>query len=256
MTRAALYLRVSTNEQTTENQRRELTALAERRGWTVAQIYEDAGISGAKGRDKRPGLGSAMKAATRGQFDVLMAWSIDRLGRSLQGLVETIEDLKAAGVGMYLHQQAVDTTTPSGKALVQMCGVFAEFERAMIQERVKTGLARAVAGGKTLGRPRLASSKEAQIRRLLEAGTSIHKTAQAVGVGTGSVQRIRAAMMAPAVVEPLPTPPPISDRLKAAILHRHADGKTPEQIKKSLRTTLGEDVELVVVAMVIEGALE
>ncbi|WP_372395248.1 recombinase family protein (plasmid) [Azospirillum sp. HJ39] len=254
MTRAALYLRVSTDEQTTENQRRELEALAERRGWSVVEVFEDAGVSGAKGRDKRPGLDRAMKAATRGKIDVLMAWSIDRLGRSLQGLVETIEDLRAAGVGLYLHQQAVDTTTPSGKAMVQMCGVFAEFERAMIQERVKSGLARAVAQGKTLGRPRVPPHKEEHIRRLLLAGTSVHKAAQMVGVGAGTVQRIKASLAPPADAGSPADQPPVTDRLRQSILHRHAAGKTVEQIQKALRTTLGEQVPVEEIERVIEEA--
>ena len=136
--RVALYLRVSTvNSQTTENQSRELTAWAKRAGWPVVATYEDAGISGAKGRDKRPGLDALLKAAARREFDVLAAWSVDRLGRSLQDLIATLNELHALGCDLYLHQQAVDTTTPAGRALFQMMGVFAEFERAMIVKSLK-----------------------------------------------------------------------------------------------------------------------
>src|SRR3954468_10365684 len=137
--RVALYLRVSTNEQTTENQRRELEQVAERRGWTVAAVYEDAAISGSKGRDKRPGLDRMLKDAGRRRFDVVMAWAIDRVGRSLIDLLGTIQHLEAVGVDLYLDQQQIDTTTPSGRLLFQVTGAFGEFERSMIRERINAG---------------------------------------------------------------------------------------------------------------------
>ena len=145
--RVALYLRVSTSEQTTDNQRRELEAVAERHGWHVAAAFEDAGISGAKGRELRPGLDSLMKAVARREIDMVAAWSVDRLGRSLTGLLELLTELHAKKVDLYLHQQGLDTSTPSGRAMFQMMGVFAEFERAMIRERVLAGLARAKQDG-------------------------------------------------------------------------------------------------------------
>jgi len=193
--RVALYLRVSTSEQTVENQRRELEQVAERRGWTVAAVYEDAGISGAKGRDKRPGFDQMLKDASRRKFDVIMAWAIDRLGRSLIDLLATIEHLEATGVDLYLDQQNIDTTTPAGKLLFQVTGAFAEFERSMIRQRVNVGLARARAEGKRLGRPTLPPDKEADIRRLLSGGTGVVKAAKLAGVGVSAVQRIKAAMM-------------------------------------------------------------
>src|SRR5580704_7371841 len=134
--RVGLYLRVSTDEQTVDNQRQALTEAVEARGWVVVAEYADEGISGAKGRDKRPGLDRLLKAATRREIDVVAAWSVDRLGRSLQDLVGLLGELKAAGVGLYLDRQAVDTTTPAGRALFQMLGVFAEFERSINVERV------------------------------------------------------------------------------------------------------------------------
>jgi DNA invertase Pin-like site-specific DNA recombinase len=149
--RVALYLRVSTSEQNTANQARELKKVCVQRGWFIARIFEDHGISGAKGRDKRPALDQMLKAATRGEFDIVAAWAVDRLGRSLADLISILNDLNAAKVGLYLHQQALDTTTPSGRAMFQMVGVFAEFERSMIQERIKAGLSRAKAEGKILG---------------------------------------------------------------------------------------------------------
>ncbi len=106
-------------------------------------MYEDAGLSGAKGRDQRPGLDALLKAVTRREVDLVAAWSVDRLGRSLTDLLGLLTELHAKGVDLYLHQQGLDTSTPSGRAMFQMMGVFAEFERAMIRERVMAGLARA-----------------------------------------------------------------------------------------------------------------
>jgi DNA invertase Pin-like site-specific DNA recombinase len=150
--RAALYVRVSTDSQTVENQVRELRQVAGRRGWDVIEVYSDAGISGAKGRNGRPGLDSMLKDASRRKFDIVMAWAIDRLGRSLIDLLDTIQHLESCGVDLYLDQQAIDTTTPMGKLVFQVTGAFAEFERTMIRQRVKAGLKRAVAQGVKLGR--------------------------------------------------------------------------------------------------------
>jgi DNA invertase Pin-like site-specific DNA recombinase len=147
MKRAVLYLRVSTTDQTTANQERDLRAVASRMRCQITKVYRDHGISGAKGRDKRPAFDALYRAATRREFDVVMAWSVDRLGRSLQDLVGFLSELHALGIDLFLHQQGLDTTTPAGKAMFQMMGVFAEFERAMIQERVRAGLARARAEG-------------------------------------------------------------------------------------------------------------
>jgi DNA invertase Pin-like site-specific DNA recombinase len=188
--RAALYLRVSTGEQTTENQRLELEAVALRFGWEIVAVYEDAGISGANGRDKRPEFNQLLKDAVRRNFDVVMTWSVDRLGRSLQHLVEFLGEIHAKGVDLYVHQQGVDTTTPAGKAMFQMCGVFAEFERAMIQERVKAGLARAKAQGKTLGRPKVARKTERAIRELRGKKMGKRKISKQLGVGVSTVMRV------------------------------------------------------------------
>ncbi len=152
--RAAIYARVSTDGQSTDNQLQELRAVVERMGWEVVHEFVENGVSGAKGRDQRPEFDALCKAAVRREFDVIMAWSVDRLGRSLQHLVQFLGEIHAKGVDLYLHQQGIDTTTPAGKAMFQMCGVFAEFERAMIQERVRAGLARARVQGKKLGRPK------------------------------------------------------------------------------------------------------
>jgi DNA invertase Pin-like site-specific DNA recombinase len=143
-----------------------------------------------KGREKRPGFGAMMKAATRREFDLIASWSVDRLGRSLQHLVHFLSDLQPLGIDLNLHQQHVDTTTPSGRALFQMMGVFAEFERAMIRERVNAGLARARAKGKVLGRPKVKPAIEQRIRDLRARDIGILKIGRTLGVGTATVQRV------------------------------------------------------------------
>ena len=187
---AAIYLRVSTDGQTTDNQRAALKEVAERSGWQIVEVYEDHAVSGAKARDKRPAFDRLCKDATRRRFDVVMAWSVDRLGRSLQDLVAFLGELHAVGVDLFLHQQGIDTTTPAGKAMFQMMGVFAEFERAMIQDRVKAGLSRARAQGKTLGRPNVADGVRKAVLRAREEGQSIRKIAELTGVSVGTVHGI------------------------------------------------------------------
>jgi DNA invertase Pin-like site-specific DNA recombinase len=188
--RAAIYVRVSTDKQTVENQVTALRHIAERRGWEIVEQYSDAGISGAKGRDGRPGLDQMLKVASRRKFDVIMAWSIDRVGRSLIDLLGTIQTLEACGVDLYLDQQALDTTTPAGRLMFQVTGAFAEFERGMIRQRIHAGLKRAVEAGKILGRPRISAAVEKRIQDRLRAGMGIIKVAREVGVGNGTVQRI------------------------------------------------------------------
>ena len=190
MKRVAIYARVSTSGQTVKNQLQELRKVAERHGWELVSEYKDRGISGAKGRDKRPQFDAMLKAANRREFNVIMSWSVDRLGRSLQHLVEFLQDVHAKGVDLYLHQQNIDTSTPSGKAMFQMVGVFAEFERSMIRERVMAGLARARKEGKVLGRPKSSEVTEAAILKLRAEGRGMLAIAKELGVGTSVVQRV------------------------------------------------------------------
>jgi DNA invertase Pin-like site-specific DNA recombinase len=208
--RAALYLRVSTNEQTTSNQRAELEAAAASRGWSVEAVYDDTGYSGGKGRDERPQLDAMLKDAVRRKFDVVMCWAVDRLGRSLPDLIASMQELHGAKVDLFIHQQGLDTTTPAGRAMFGMLGVFSEFERAMIQARVKVGMERAKAEQlagvvrrdaqgrklKAIGRPKVSPATEAAIRKHLAAGMGILKVAAMVGVGSGTVQRVKAEMTA------------------------------------------------------------
>ena len=125
---------------------------------------------------------------------MIMAWSVDRLGRSLRDLVAFLSEIHALRIDLYLHQQGLDTTTPAGKAMFQMMGVFAEFERAMIAERVRAGMARAKSQGKHCGRPRVSSETEAAVLALLRAGKGICTTARDAGVGVATVQRIKGEM--------------------------------------------------------------
>ncbi len=190
MKRVAIYARVSTNGQSVNNQLRELRQVAKRQGWKVVAEFIDRGVSGAKGRAQRPQFDKLCQAATRREIDLIMSWSVGRLGRSLQHLVTFLGEIHAKGVDLYLHQQGVDTSTPAGKALFQMCGVFAEFERSMIQERVKAGLARTRAQGKKLGRPRVAASIERKVHTHRTKGMGIKAIVRKLGIGTGTVQRI------------------------------------------------------------------
>jgi DNA invertase Pin-like site-specific DNA recombinase len=192
--RAALYLRVSTDGQSVDNQRLALEAVCEQRAWRVTQVYSDNGVSGAKSRSQRPGLDALLKDASRGRFNVVLAWALDRLGRSLVDLLDTLAELDAAGVALVLHQQAIDTTTPAGRMFFQVTGAFAEFERGMIRSRVVAGLERARARGVRLGRPRISAKVEAAIRTRLAGGEGIKKVAKAVGVGNGTVSRVKAGM--------------------------------------------------------------
>jgi DNA invertase Pin-like site-specific DNA recombinase len=192
--KVALYVRVSTDGQTVANQEQELREVAVAKRWDVAEVYRDEGVSGAKGREARHGLDKMLKDAVRGRFSVLMAWSVDRLGRSLQDLIHTLNDLRGANCDLYLHRQALDTRTPSGRAMFQMLGVFAEFEREMIRERVKSGIEQArrtgTKSGRPIGRPRVSLEIERKVRALRRRGYGLVKIGRELGVGTRTAQRI------------------------------------------------------------------
>ncbi len=198
--RAAMYLRVSTGEQTVENQRRVLDEVAQRRGWTVVKIFEDNGISGARGREDRPGFDAMLKGAERRAFDVLMVWSIDRLGRSTAMVTTALEELAAAGVAIYADRESMDTSTPHGRAMLQMAAVFGELERGMIRERVLAGVRRAQAAGKHCGRPRMQGEVEMAVRRQLVAGMGQMRIARELGCSAGYVNKVAKAMRAAAAV--------------------------------------------------------
>ena len=192
MKRAVLYLRVSKHDQSIENQRSELERVANVRGWRIVGVFKDEGISGAFGREVRAQYSAMLKRGVQAKYDVVMAWDVSRLSRSLSDLVSTLDDLHACGIDLYLHQQAVDTTTPAGKAMFQMCGVFAEFERGMLSERVKAGLNRAKAEGKVLGRP----VKFADVKAIVadrKQGKTIREIAFERRLSVGKVHKIVSA---------------------------------------------------------------
>jgi DNA invertase Pin-like site-specific DNA recombinase len=195
--RAALYLRVSTDRQTVENQAKALEGIAAHRGWEIVATYSDKGISGKKGRKDRPEFDQMLNDAGRGKFDIVMAFALDRIGRSLSDLLATIQHLEACRVDLFVDRNMIDTSTPTGKLLFNITSSFAEFERDMIVQRVNAGLARAKAKGVTLGRPRIDEKTEEAIRKALAKGDKgKHKLAAEFGVGSGTVARIKAEMEA------------------------------------------------------------
>lgn len=206
--RAAIYLRVSTRgkDQTTENQRLALAEEATRRGWIVAREYEDSGISGAKGRDKRHGLDAMLHDAARGKFDVVMVWALDRLGRSLISLIDTAQELEAASVDLYVMQQAIDTTSPAGRMFFHIVGAFAEYERDIMRERIMAGLERARANGKRFGRPPTNEATTAAVLAGLSSGKSIRAIMAETGVSYGGIRGIR-SRVAPVSTAPDQTAP-------------------------------------------------
>lgn len=203
--RAAFYLRVSTAGQDVENQRRELLAVAGQRGWDIVAEFADEGISGSKGRADRPGLDKALNAAARGECDILMAWAVDRLGRSLPDLLATMQHLQAVNVALYIHKQAVDTTTPSGRAMFGMLGVFAEFEKSMNKERIHAGIARAKAAGRRAGPKGIQETdpaRYADVCARLSRGETYSHVARKTKTGVATVMRIQREINAQKALQP------------------------------------------------------
>lgn len=189
--RVGIYLRVSQADQTTDNQRLDLERVAAQRGWDVAEFYLDHGVSGK--RDRRPALDRLRTDALHGKLEVVAAWSIDRLGRSLNHVVNLLAELTEQKVAVYLHQQQVDSTTTAGKAMLGMCAVFAEFEWNTTSDRIKAGIERARKEGKRLGRPSTVTSKtEDLIRALRQKGYGKIRIAKQLGCGVSTVQRVLA----------------------------------------------------------------
>lgn len=190
--RVGVYLRVSKDDQTTDNQRIDLERVAAQRGWDIVEVYLDHGVSGM--RDRRPALDRLRQDAMHGKLDVVAAWSIDRLGRSLPNVVNLLADLTEQRVAVYLHQQQVDSTTTAGKAMLGMCAVFAEFEWNTTSDRIKAGIARARKQGKRIGRPTTVTARtEREIRDLRAKGFGKLRIARQLGCGVSTVQRVLAA---------------------------------------------------------------
>jgi DNA invertase Pin-like site-specific DNA recombinase len=191
MKNVAIYARVSTNKQTCENQLVELRRIAEQRGWNIVQEFIDEGISGAKGRSDRPALDAMLTMANRGKFDLVACWSIDRLGRSVQNLVEILNDMQALRVDLFFHQQGLDTSTPSGRMMFSVFSALAEYERGMIRERICAGLDRAKKKGTKLGRPTVMNdSMRSAVKLLRERGMAIGQIARELQCGVGTIYKV------------------------------------------------------------------
>ena len=191
MKRIAIYARVSTDKQTCENQLQELRAIAERMNYTIIAEFIDNGISGMKTRQDRPALDQLMKSATQRKFDMVMCWSIDRLGRSLQNLVEILNELQAMKIDLFFLQQGMDTSTPSGRMIFSVFGAIGEFERNLIRERVIAGQKRAVANGVKIGRPsKMNDGMRSAIQLLREKGMGIKQISRELKVGIGTVYSV------------------------------------------------------------------
>jgi len=191
MNRAVIYSRVSTNDQTISNQLKVLREVAERKGLEVVREISDEGISGAKGRDERKGFDELIKGAVRKEFDIILVWDVSRLGRSLKHLVSFLDDIQSARCDLYIHQSGLDTSTASGKMMFQMIGVFSEFERSMIRERVIAGQQRAKAEGKHIGRKTNVNEGTLNaVKHLRENNVPIKRIAKNLKIGVGTVYKI------------------------------------------------------------------
>jgi DNA invertase Pin-like site-specific DNA recombinase len=191
--RVALYCRVSTADknQTVENQLRDLRAVAERQDWEIVATFLDEGISGAKGREKRPGFDNLLKGVARRDFDLIACFSVCRIGRSLPDLIHFLGDIQTKNVDLYVHTQGLDTSTSSGRMMFSMLGVFAEFERAIHRERVLSGLRRTT---KKSGRKPMPDDRVEAIRRSLINGQGIRATARLHRASTTTVTTIKRSL--------------------------------------------------------------
>ena len=192
--KAVIYARVSTSHQTVDNQLLELRAAASRMGWTVAAELTDHAISGTKGRADRPAWNKLFTMIQRREVDVVMAWSIDRLGRSIKELVGFMDEVQAAGVDLYVHQQAINTATPAGRMVFHIIASLGEFEREIIVERTRSGIARAKSQGVKFGRPsNVNDGTVAAVKMLRAKNIGIQKIATTLNIGVGSVYKALAA---------------------------------------------------------------
>ena len=189
--KAVIYSRVSTNDQTIDNQLKVLTDIAYKRGLEVVREISDEGISGAKGRDERKGFDQLIKGSIKNEWDIILVWDVSRLGRSLKHLVSFLEDIQSANCDLYIHQSGIDTSTASGKMMFGMLSVFSEFERAMIRERVLVGQQRAKAEGKHIGRPtNVNDGIITAVYQLRQNNVPIRRIAKDLHIGVGTVYKI------------------------------------------------------------------
>jgi len=191
MTRCAIYTRVSTGHQDTTNQLDVLREVARLKGLTIVQEFVDDGVSGTHGRDKRKGFDELLKGATRKDFDIILVWSVDRLGRNIQDLISFLNEIQSVECDLYLHQNGIDTSTPSGRLMFGMLSLFADFERAMIAERTRAGMERARKQGKKIGRPsNMNDGLKESIKYMRSQGLGIRRIATDLKVGVSSVYKV------------------------------------------------------------------
>ena len=187
MKRCVIYSRVSTEGQEVENQIKLLKEICERKGYQLVDVISDV-MSGTKGRADRKGFDKLIKGSVKKEWDSILVWSVDRLGRSLKDLVSFLEDINSVGCDLYIHQSGLDTSTPSGKMMFQMIGVFAEFERSMISERVKLGMQRT---DKKIGRPtNINEGLINSVKFMRGQGVAIKKIAKELKIGVGTVYKV------------------------------------------------------------------
>ena len=199
MENVVIYSRVSTKDQNCANQMQFLQKIVDQNGWNLVDSYVDVGISGSKGRESRKEFDRLNKDMVRRKFNRILVWDISRLGRSLQHLVEFLNELNSIGCNLYIHQSGLDTSTPNGKMMFQMIGVFSEFEREMISERVKLGLERVKSKGKKLGRPKKVDlNMVIEMTKLRDIGWSQQKISDHFGISKMSISRsLRSAKIQP-----------------------------------------------------------
>ena len=186
--KVAIYTRVSTLDQTIDNQLIELRDHCSKMGWEIVKEYADEGLSGTLSRDKRPALNSLIKDAYRKRFDSVVCWDISRIGRSMKELILFLSDMKDRGIGICSVRQGFDTSTSMGEIMFQFVGILSSWEREMIRERTLAGLERAKSEGKTLGRRKVTNdTMTAKIIELRTAKKTIRQIASEVGVSVGTV---------------------------------------------------------------------
>ena len=189
--KAVIYSRVSTNDQTIDNQLKVLREIADKRGLEVVREISDEGISGATGRDARKGFDELIKGSIKNEWDIILVWDVSRLGRSLKHLVSFPEDIQSANCDLYIHQSGIDTSTASGKMMFQLLSVFSEFERSMIRERVIAGQQRAKAEGKHIGRKtNVNDGIITAVYQLRQNNVPIKRIAKDLKIGVGTVYKI------------------------------------------------------------------
>ena len=189
--RAVTYSRVSTSGQEISNQTNILREVSTMKGLTIVKEYTDVGISGAKGRDQRKGFDELLKGATRKEFDVILVWSVDRLGRNLQDLISFLNEIHSVGCDLFIHQSGIDTTTPTGKMMFGILSVFADFERSMITQRTRAGMERARLEGRRIGRPtNLNEGLIESIKYMRSQNLGIRRIATDLKVGVVTVYRV------------------------------------------------------------------